>query len=74
MSRITVTVNLPEELVKKTALFCKKHSVKLSEIIRDAIRDYLHKQEMAQARTQFTAHLQKRGILSERSLLRTLGF
>jgi len=73
MGRKPVTVSLPEELVKKTALFCKKRSVTLSEITRDAIRDYLYKQEMEQARKAFTTHLHKSGILSERALIRTLG-
>ena len=73
MGRKPVTVSLPAELVKETALYCKKRSVTLSEITRDAIRTYLYQQEMRQARSAFTAHLHKRGLHSEQTLLRVLG-
>jgi hypothetical protein len=73
MSRQPVTVSLPEILVKQTTRFCKKHSVTLSEITREAIAEYLHRQTLDEARRAFTAHVQKRGLFSEKDLLRRLG-
>lgn len=72
MSRKPVTVSLPEELVKETARFCRKRSVTLSEITRDAIREYMYRQTMEEARRTFTSHLHKRGIFTEQNLIRHL--
>ena len=72
MARKPVTVSLPEELVKETARFCRARSVSLSEIAREALRDYLYRQELEQVRKAFTTHVQKRGISSEKALLKAL--
>jgi metal-responsive CopG/Arc/MetJ family transcriptional regulator len=73
MSRKPVTVSLPEALVKQTTRFCKKRSVTLSEITREAIEEYLHRQTLEEARQAFTIHAQKRGLFTEQDLLRRLG-
>ena len=72
MARKAVTISLPAELVRETSLFCKKWSVTLSEISREAIRDYLYNRSMQSARKTFSAHLHKRGIFTEQDLLKTL--
>ena len=73
MGRKPVTVSLPADLVKETVNFCKKRSLTISEMTREAIRDYLFWQEMESSRKAFTAHLHQRGITSEQQLLKALG-
>jgi metal-responsive CopG/Arc/MetJ family transcriptional regulator len=72
MARKPVTVSLPADLVRETTRFCEKWSVTLSEIVREAVRDYLYNKQLDQARRRVTSHLRKRGILSEQDLLRFL--
>lgn len=70
--RKAVTLSLPWELYAKSAKYCKKSSVKMSEMAREAIRDYLFKRELEEIRKTFTAHLNKRGIFTERDLMKAL--
>jgi hypothetical protein len=72
MARRAVTISLPPDLVRETSAFCKKWSLTLSEISRDAIREYLYNRTMQGARKTFSAHLRKRGIFTEQDLLKTL--
>jgi metal-responsive CopG/Arc/MetJ family transcriptional regulator len=72
MARKPVTVSLPEDLARETGHFCRAHSVTLSEVAREALRDYLFKQELAEARRRFTTHAQKFGLLTEQALLKKL--
>lgn len=44
----------------------------MSEMMRDAVRDYLYRKEMENARRQFTKHVQKLGISSEEELLKAV--
>jgi len=72
MARRAVTISLPADLFRETGAFCKKWSLTLSEISRDALRDYLYKRAMQGARKTFSAHLRKRGIFTEQDLIKTL--
>ncbi len=72
MGRKPVTVSLPENLVKETSRFCRAHSLTLSEMTREALSEYLYKQELDQARRDFTKHVQKLGIFSEQELIRKI--
>ncbi len=72
MARKPVTVSLPEDLARETGRFCRARSLTLSEVAREALRDYLYKQEMTEARRRFTAHAQKHGIFTEHALLQHL--
>lgn len=72
MSRKPITVSLPEDLVRDTNRFCKKHALTVSEITRQALRNYLYKEELKEARKNFTLHVQKLGIGSEEDLLKTI--
>ncbi len=72
MARKPVTVSLPEKLVKATSRFCREHSVTVSEMTREALSEYLYKQELEQARRNFTVHVEKLGISSEQDLLRRI--
>ncbi len=69
MGRKPVTVSLPEKLVKETSRFCKEHSLTLSEIAREALGEYLYKQELELSRRVFSKHVQKIGIFSEQDLI-----
>ncbi len=70
--RNVTSVSLPPDLVKAVGRFGRQKGVSVSEIARDALRDYLYWQELEEARRHFTAHVQKRGIASELDLVRTL--
>lgn len=72
MTRKAATISLPEDLAQETGRFCRTHSVSLSEVAREALRDYLYRQDLAEARRQFTLHIQKQGIQTEQSLLKKL--
>ncbi len=72
MSRKPITVSLPEDLVKETNRFCKKHALTVSEITREALRNYLYKEELEDVRKSFTLHVQKLGIASEAELVKTI--
>jgi|GEM_PF-3264230 len=72
MARKPVTISLPEDLAKETGRFCRNHSVTLSEIAREAFRDYLDRREMTDIRRRFTILAQKQGLLTEQSLLKKL--
>ena len=72
MSRKPITVSLPEDLVKETSRFCKRHSLTVSEITREALRDYLYREELEDARKMFTAHVQTAGIFSEEDLVKRI--
>jgi metal-responsive CopG/Arc/MetJ family transcriptional regulator len=72
MARRAVTISLPADLVRETGAFCKKESLTLSEMARDALRDYLYSRKMQNARKAFSAHLRKRGLFTEQNLLKTL--
>jgi metal-responsive CopG/Arc/MetJ family transcriptional regulator len=72
MPRKPVTVSLPAELVREAGTYCRKRSVTMSEIVRDAMRDYLHRQRLETLRRDFTEHLQKQGVLTEQELVRRL--
>jgi metal-responsive CopG/Arc/MetJ family transcriptional regulator len=72
MGRKPITVSLPEDLVKETGIYCRKKSLTMSEIARDALREYLYRQEMEQARKSFTSHVQKLAINSEEALQKSL--
>lgn len=72
MSRKPITVSLPEDLVRETSRFCKRHAVTVSEITREALRDYLYREELEEVRKRFTLHVQKLGIGSEEELLKTI--
>jgi len=72
MARQAITVSLPADLVKETGKFCQRLSLTISEVTRDALRDYLMKREMDQARRTFSARLHKKKIFSEEALLKTL--
>ena len=72
MPRKPVTISLPEDLTRRTGRYCRAHSLTLSEVAREALGDYLFRQEMAAARRRFTARLQRQGVLSEKELLKKL--
>jgi len=72
MARQAVTVSLPSDLVKDAGAFCKRLSLTISEVTRDALREYLLKREMDQARKVFSARLYKQKIFSEKDLLKNL--
>ena len=70
--RKAVTLSLPPELYAKSEKYCKKRSVKISEMAREAIRNYLFKMELDEIRRSFTAHLNKRGIFTEQDLMKAV--
>ena len=72
MTRKPATISLPEDLAQETGRFCRAHSVTLSHVAREALRDYLYKQELSSARRTFTSHAQRQGILTEQELLKKL--
>lgn len=72
MTRKPATISLPEDLARETGRFCRAHSVTLSHVAREALHDYLYKQELASARRRFTSHAHKQGLLTEQDLLRKL--
>ena len=73
MSRKPITISLPEELVRETNRFCKMHALTVSEITREALRNYLYKEELEEARKNFTLHAQKIGVRSEEDLIKRIG-
>lgn len=72
MTRKPATISLPHDLAQETGRFCRAHSVTLSHVAREALRDYLYKQELAHARRSFTAHAHRQGLLTEKDLLKKL--
>ena len=72
MNRKPITISLPDELVRETNRFCKKHALTVSEIAREALRNYLYKEELEEARKSFTLHAQKIGIRSEDDLIKRI--
>jgi metal-responsive CopG/Arc/MetJ family transcriptional regulator len=72
MARKPVTVSLPDGLVRDANRFCRKRAVTLSEVTRDAIREYLVRKELDQVREGVSRRLQRSGILSEKELLKRL--
>ena len=72
MSRKPITISLPEDLVRETNQFCKKHALTVSEMTREALRDYLYKEELEDARKYFTLHAQKIGVSTEMDLLKMI--
>jgi metal-responsive CopG/Arc/MetJ family transcriptional regulator len=72
LTRKPATISLPEDLAQETGRFCRAHSVTLSHVAREAIRDYLYKQELASARRSFSAHAHRQGVLTEQELLKKL--
>lgn len=69
MPRKPVTVSLPEEMVSAAGQFCKRRACTLSEVVRNAMKDYLFREEMEEARHAFTLRVQQEGIFSERDLI-----
>jgi len=72
MARQVVTVSLPADLMKEAGSFCRRLSLTISEVTRDALRDYLAKREMEGARKAFSARLYKKKIFTESDLLKAL--
>jgi metal-responsive CopG/Arc/MetJ family transcriptional regulator len=72
MARKPVTISLPDDLVQETNRFCRRTSVTVSEVAREALRDYLYRKDMDHARRDFTARLRGMGIASEKGLLKKL--
>ena len=70
--RSVTSVSLPPDLVKAVSRYVRRRGTTLSEVARDALRDYLYRQELEESRRQFTVHVQKRGIASEADLIASL--
>lgn len=65
MSRISVqmTVSLPPQLYKKALQIAKKEVRSKSELVREALRDYIAKRErVLDAREELAHKLEERGI------------
>lgn len=71
--RKAVTVSLPEDIYREAGAFCKSSGAKISEIVRDAVRDFLFKRRMEDSRRKFTAYVRRKGIYTEEDLLKRLG-
>jgi hypothetical protein len=63
---------VPSQLVKETARFCKRRFVTFWKIARKALRDVLWRREIDKVRRAVSSRLRKRGILSEQQLLKLL--
>jgi metal-responsive CopG/Arc/MetJ family transcriptional regulator len=72
MNRKPVTVSLPQELVNTAGQFCRRRSRTLSEVVRDAMKDYLLRENWEEARHRFTVHIQRKGLSSEQDLISRL--
>lgn len=72
MGRKAVTVSLPDDLVREVGGYCRTRETTLSEMTREALREYLYRQKLQEARRAFTLHLEKLGIRSEEELIRRL--
>lgn len=58
-----MTVSLPPELFKKALKIAKKEIRSQSELVREALRDYIaKKEEVAGARSRLMRNLEKKGI------------
>jgi len=65
MSRISIqmTVSLPPQLYKKAMRVAKKEVRSKSEIVREALRDYITKKErVLEAREELATKLEEKGI------------
>ena len=72
MARKPVTVSLPSELLQEDRRFCRRRSITMSEVARDAMRDFFFRQRFEEASRHFTAHVRKMGISSEERLIKAL--
>lgn len=70
--RNIVSVSLPENVTQEAKKYCKKQTVTMSEMVRDAVSEYLYRKEIENARRKFTLHVQKLGISSEEELLKAV--
>ena len=70
--RSVTSVSLPGDLVRAVSRFVKKRGMSVSEVAREAIRDYLYRQELEEARREFTAHVRRKGIFSEEELVKSI--
>ena len=70
--RQPVTVSLPKKLVSEAGKFCREHSITISEITREALREYLYQKQLEDARKMFTLKVEGLGISSEAELIRRL--
>lgn len=60
---VQMTVSLPPELFKKAVRIAKKEIRSQSELVREALRDYIaKKEEIAGARNKLMRSLEKKGI------------
>ena len=58
-----LTVSLPPELYKKAMGFAKKEIRSKSELVREALRDYIaRKERVLELRQQLAKNLEKKGI------------
>ena len=60
---VQMTVSLPPQLYKRAMNIAKKEIRSKSEIVREALRDYIVKREsFLQARADLSKNLEKKGI------------
>jgi len=63
--RQTITISIPKSIKQKLDKLTKQEQVNRSDIVREALREYLAKQEFRRLRKILVPEAEKRGIYTD---------
>jgi metal-responsive CopG/Arc/MetJ family transcriptional regulator len=68
--RQTITISLPKPIKQKLDKLTKLEQINRSDIVREALREYLVKQEFRRLRKMLVPEAEKRGIYTDEDVFR----
>ena len=63
--RDTITISLPGELKKRLDGLVRSNQMNRSDVVREALRQYIHKEEFRQLRRAMIPHAESRGVYTD---------
>lgn len=66
--RETITVSLPSEMRSEVDSFAEQHGIGRSEVVRDALQEYLFFRRSRELRERIIAEAEAQGILTEEEI------
>lgn len=68
----TITIRIPEELKSKLNTVTKKETVSVSDIVREALQQYLALKKFRQLRKKTLPFAEMQGLLTDDDIFKTL--